>query len=283
MHIFRFRTRCLARRWRILGDQRGLTLLELLVASVIGLIVVASAFELYLTQHRNWLIQDGVTDAQHAARASIKMLSGHIRMAGYGLREEIGALEADNANPDTLLVIYQPPGRCEAPIEWDMPQPSSELRCDGHDISCFEENRYAYIYDPSADTGEFFIITEVQAAAAHIQHNKTILSRKYKKGSQVYMIEAYRFYIDQSDSLHPVLMVEQMGEPAEPFAENIEDLQFRFVMQNGDTLDVPDRPSLVRQVLIDLTARTNREDLQFEDEYRRREFATKVQVRNLGF
>jgi hypothetical protein len=99
----------------------------------------------------------------------------------------------------------------------------------------------------------------------------------------VYMIEAYRFYVDQSDSLHPVLMVEEMGELAEPFAENIEDLQFRFVMQNGDTLDVPNQPSLVRQVLIDLTARTNREDLQFENEYRRREFATKVQVRNLGF
>ncbi len=282
MRICKLHARDLLRRLRIPGGQRGITLIELLVASIIGLIVVGSAFELYLTQHRNWLIQDEVTDAQHAARASVKMLSGHIRMAGFGLREEIGALEAANANPDTLLVIYQPPGRCEAPIEWDMPQPSAELRCDGHDISCFEEDRYAYIYDPVADTGEFFIITEVQVAASHIQHNKTIFSRKYPKGSEVYMIEAYRFFIDQSDSLHPVLMVEEMGEPAEPFAENIEDLQFRFIMQNGDTLDVPNQPSLVRQVLIDITARTNREDLQFEGEYRRREFATKVQVRNLG-
>jgi prepilin-type N-terminal cleavage/methylation domain-containing protein len=283
MRIFRCRKNRLLPWPRLLGGQRGMTLIELLVSSIIGLIVVASAFELYLTQHRGWLIQDEISDAQQAARASIRMLSGHIRMAGFGLPEQIGPLVAHDANPDTLMVIYQPPGHCEAPIEWDMPQPSAELRCDGHDISCFEQNRWAYIYDPTADTGEFFVITEVQAAAAHIQHNTTVLSRCYPKGSQVFMIEAYRFYIDQSDSLHPVLMVEEMGEPAAPFAENIENLQFRFVMLNGDTLNIPNQPGLVRQVLVDLTARTNREDLQFQDEYRRREFATKVQVRNLGF
>jgi len=271
------------RRSLLIGNERGLTLIELLVASVIGIIVVGAAFQLYITQHKNWIIQDQITDTQQSARASIKMLSKHIRMAGYGLPEKVEPFYASNTNPDTLVVVYQPPGMCEAPIEWDMPQPSSELRCDGHDISCFEQDRLAYIYEAAADTGEFFIITEVQVAAAHIQHNKTILSRNYKKGSEVFLVNAYRFFIDKSDTLHPVLMVEDISKPAEPFAENIEDLQFRYIMQNGDTLDVPNQPDLVRRVLITVIGRTDKTDLQFEGEYRRREFATEVQVRNLGF
>jgi len=266
----------------VLLNQRGMTIAEILIAALIGAIVITSAFEVYINQHRNWVIQNEITDAQQAARASVKMLSGHIRMAGHGLPELAPPIVAVNSNPDTLLIVYQPSDGCEAPIEHDMPQPSSELRCDGHDISCFEENTWGYIYDPFADIGEFFVITEVQVAASHIQHRISQLSRKYPKGSEVYQIAAFRFYIDESDSLHPMLMVEEMGRPAEPYADNIEDLQFRFVVVNGDTLDVAPNPELVRRVLITVTARTDQTDLQFEGEYRRREFATEVQVRNLG-
>ncbi len=273
----------LCRYLRQFGSQRGTTLIELLVASVIGLIVVGAAFQLYLTQHKNWVTQDQVTDVQQAARSSIKMLSNHIRMAGYGLPNKVAPLTAVNSNPDTLLVMYQPAGGCEAPIEHDMPQPSAELRCDGHDISCFEEDRWAYIYDAVADTGEFFRITEVQTGSSHIQHNQDVFSRKYPKGSDVTMVETYRFYIDDTDTLHPMLMFEEVGAQPLPYAENIEDLQFRFVMQNGDTVDVPAQPGMIRQVLINLTAHTEKTDLQFAGEYRRRSFATKVQVRNLGF
>ncbi|MFC1475381.1 prepilin-type N-terminal cleavage/methylation domain-containing protein [Candidatus Zixiibacteriota bacterium] len=268
---------------RIIGNQRGLTLIELLVASVIGLIVVGSAFKLYLTQHQTWLIQDEVTDAQQAARASVKMLSKHIRMAGYGLPSGISAIEAADANPDTLMVINQATESWDVYLGKDMPLPSAELSCNGYDVSCFSDGGWAYIYDPVADIGEYFLISHVQPDAAHLQHNTMPLSQKYPKGSKVIPIEALRFFIDNSDSLHPMLMVEKIGQRPEPFAEDIENLQFRYVMQNADTLDIPNQASLVRQVLVTITARTSRTDLQFEDEYRHREFATQVQVRNLGY
>lgn len=273
---------CPRRHGGWLGNQRGVTMLELLVASFIGIIVVGSAFQLYLTQHKNWLIQDEITDAQHAGRASIIMLSKHIRMAGHAIPDIVEPFTAVNSNPDTLMVIYRPAANCEAPLEHPMPQPSAELRCDGHDISCFEVGELAYIYDPFADIGEFFVITHVQQSS-HIQHRPGQLTHKYPKGSQVFMIDAYRFYVDESDTLHPMLMVEKMGQPAEPYAENIEDLQFRFVMRSGDTLDVPIPARQVREVLIDVVARTDREDLQSTGEgYRRRPFSTEVFVRNLN-
>jgi len=163
-----------------------------------------------------------------------------------------------------------------------MPQPSSELRCDGHDISCFEENTWAYVYDPVADTGEFFYITKVQVAASHIQHNTAPLSRKYPKGSTVMMMDLYKFYIDTTDTDHPNLMVQREGNQTYVYAEDIEDLQFRYGLANGVFVDVPPSASVIREVLITLTARTARKDFQFQGDHRRRTLTSDVKVRNLG-
>lgn len=264
----------------VIGNQRGSTLLELLVASFIGLIVVGSAFEIYLTQHEHWIIQDEVTDAQQSARAAIKMLAGHIRMAGYGLPAGMDPIISVNSDPDTLVTINQPAGLCEAALTQPMAQPSSILQCTGYDVSCFAADLWAYIYDPGADTGEFFQVQQVQEGSSQIQ--PPALSRSYPQGSNVFLVEEYRFFIDRSDTLHPTLMVQTIGGQPEPYADNIEDLQFRYVMQNGDTLDVPNQPDLVRRVFVTAIARTDRTDLQFEGQYRRRQFATDIQVRNLG-
>jgi len=264
-------------------NQHGTTLIELLISSLIGLIVVASGFEIYLTQHRNWVIQDEVTDAQQSARVSIKMLSRHMRMAGYGLPDGMMPIIAENNDPDAIMILYQPPGGCQATLRKDMTGVSTDLFCNDQDLLCFKVNGWGYIHDPSTDSGEFFVITEVKDAPNRILHQLTPLSKEYPEGSLVLMIEAYRFYVDGPDSTCPMLMVERMGQAPEPFADNVEDLQFRYVMQNGDTLDIPNLPDLVRRILVTITTRTARADLQFEGEYRRRQFATEVQVRNLGF
>ncbi len=268
---------------RRLGNQRGTSLIELLIASFIGLVVVGAAFELYLTQHKNWIIQDQVTDAQQAARSSMRMLTNHIRMAGYGLPTNVTPMLTSNSDPDTLTIFYQPPGGCQARLQTAMTMPTSELDCSGADVVCFEADQWAYIHDPVADSGEWFIVSHVHEGSSEIEHSTMPFSKAYPVGSLVMKIEAYRFYIDKSDSLHPTLMHQKIGEFPDAHAENIADLQFRYVMQNGDTLDVPNQAELVRQVLIEIAAHTDRTDLQFEGEYRRREFATKVQVRNLGF
>lgn len=95
-------------------------------------------------------------------------------------------------------------------------------------------------------------------------------------------MDMYKFYIDTTDSNHPHLMVQRVGEPPYVYAEDIEDLQFRYGLANGVFVDVPPHASMVREVLITLTARTERKDLQFTGEYRRRTLTSGVKVRNLG-
>ncbi len=264
------------------GHPEGFTLVELLIALLITGVVVSAGYGLYLTQHEGWIIQEQISSMQQNVRAAMHELETRIRMAGYGLPGGFQPIYAANANPDTITILFQNEFGCESTIEHSMPHPSSELRCDGHDVSCFEEDTWAYIYDPVADTGEFFYITKVQVAACHIQHNTAPLSRRYPQGSTVMYVDLYKFYIDTTDSNHPHMMVQKVGASPAVYAEDIEDLQFRYGLANGVFVDVPPSASVVREVLITLTARTERKDLQFQGEYRRRTLTSDVKVRNLG-
>jgi len=264
------------------GHPEGFTLVELLIALLITGVVVSAGYGIYLTQHEGWIIQEQISNMQQNARAAMHELEARIRMAGYGLPGGFQPIYAANTNPDTITILFQNEFGCEATIEHSMPQPSSELRCDGHNVSCFEEETWAYIYDPFADTGEFFYITQVQVAASHIQHNTAPLSRRYPKGSTVMYVDMYKFYIDTTDTNHPNLMVQGVGGSPAVYAEDIEDLQFRYGLANGVFVDLPPSASVVREVLITLTARTERKDLQFAGEYRRRTLTSGVKVRNLG-
>jgi len=264
-----------------LKNKAGMSVIELLIGMFLAGLVTASIFEVYINQHKNWMIQEDITNIQQNGRAAIDELSRQLRMAGHELPQGIEAIEAYDTNPDTIVINFSS-GGCDAPIEHKMPKPSSELRCDGHDISCFYDGQYAYIFHPDSGGGEFFEITQVQVAAAHIQHNTMPLSRIYDKGAIVMSLNRYKYYIDYSDSLHPNLMLKLPGQTPQVYAENIEDLQFRYTMKGGAVVNVPPSAADVREIHIELTARSDKPDIDFEqDPYRRRTYATKVNLRNL--
>ena len=262
-------------------DSKGFTLMEILIALFLSSIVLTVIFKVFITQHQNWAIQEQVTDMQQNARAAIDELTRQIRMAGHELPLGLPCIQAYNTNPDTILINYGD-GGCDAPLEHDMPLPSAELRCDGHDISCFHDGQWVYIFHPDSGGGEFFQISEVQVGSAHIQHNMMALSQPYPKGAIVIALQQIKYYIDNSDTLHPNLMMELPGQQPWIYAENIEDLQFEYTMKNGLIVDVPAIYDDVRQVKITLTARTERPDPDFPDDpYRRRQYTSRVNLRNL--
>jgi len=262
-------------------NNSGMSLIEMLIGLFLAGLVTTSVFEVYINQHKNWMIQDDVTNIQQNGRAAIDELSRHIRMAGHALPFGIQSIEAYDTNPDTIIVNYVSDG-CDATISDPMPNPSSELKLVGSDVSCFHEDQWAYIWDPVTQTGEFFLITHVQVAASKIQHNTMSLSKKYDQGAILLSLSRLKYYIDNSDTLHPNLMLEMPGQAPQVYAENIEDLQFRYTMKNGSIYDTPPIIDDLREVHITVKARSDKPDIDFEDEpYRKREYATKVNLRNI--
>jgi prepilin-type N-terminal cleavage/methylation domain-containing protein len=262
-------------------ESRGFTLIELLIATIIGTIAVAAGFQLFIDQNKGHIIQASLSDMQQNGRAAMDELVDKVRQAGYKLQSGIPALGSSDTNPDTIRLCFLAEPQCTARLSDPMPQPSAELKCVGYDISCFEENTWAYIYDPTTQTGEFFYITAVQLASMHVQHNLAQLSKSYPANSRVFNLDFYKYYVDDSDTLHPRLMMQKNGQDPVIYSDNIEDMQFHYVMASGAVYDTIAVDRYVREVEMQLTVRTEKNDLFLQD-YRRDTLATRVMVRNLG-
>ncbi|NOY88794.1 MAG: hypothetical protein GXO93_05315 [FCB group bacterium] len=264
-------------------NKGGTSLIEVMIALAITGVVTASIFKLYVVQHKNYMIQDDISDIQQNVRASIDELSKNIRMAGFDLPLGIEGIEAYNTNPDTIVILYQSSG-CDTYLSDPMPQPSAELKC-GSDVSCFHVDQWIYIYDADSAWGEWFQVSQVQQAALHIQHREASLSRAYDANALVLAMTRIKFYVDNTtDTAHPALMMQLQGQNPQVYAENISDLQFKYRMKSGQLLDVPDITENTREVQISITGHSNTPELADDgtQSYRYRTFSTSVYLRNIG-
>ena len=66
-------------------SQKGMTLLELLIACFLTFVIGAAALEFYSSQHNQWLAQNDVSDMQQNIRALLDELTTNIRSAGFGI------------------------------------------------------------------------------------------------------------------------------------------------------------------------------------------------------
>jgi type IV pilus assembly protein PilW len=64
--------------------QRGLTLLELLVAITLGLAVVTGTIQIYLGTSQTYRVQEAQSRIQENGRFAMEILNREIRMAGFG-------------------------------------------------------------------------------------------------------------------------------------------------------------------------------------------------------
>jgi len=266
----------------VIKNSRGITLVEILVAGLMTFILAAAVMEFYVSQHGQVLVQEQISDMQQNGRAAMNEIAAQVRQSGYGLPDSMNCILGYNSNPDSIVLVYSKGPGCDVTIEWQMPQPSAELRCDGHDLSCFNDNEWAYIFDPNTNTGEYFYITKVQMAPAHIQHNLAPLSKAYPKGSYVISIDRLKYYVDNSDAAHPKLMRQKNFGAAQVYAEDVTDLQFTYTLSDGTTTSAPSANAIVKSVQLTVNARTMRADEKYVSNsgYRNRNLNTRVFVRN---
>jgi type IV pilus assembly protein PilW len=64
-------------------NRKGITLIELLVALVIGGIIIAAIYRVFLAQSRAYVVQDQVVEVQQNVRSGMEILLRDLRMAGF--------------------------------------------------------------------------------------------------------------------------------------------------------------------------------------------------------
>jgi len=64
-------------------NQKGITLIEMLVSLVIASIVIAGVYHVFINQVKSYEIQDQVAEKQNSVRAGMEIMAADLRMAGY--------------------------------------------------------------------------------------------------------------------------------------------------------------------------------------------------------
>lgn len=262
--------------------QSGFTIVELLVGLLAAAVVTYAAMSLYITQHKEMIVQDQVSDVQSSIRAAATVIADAVRMAAYNVPNGITAIETYDTNPDSIVITYDSGKLVDVKLTNDMTQLSSDLTCQGYDLSNLQESESIYLYDAAADVGEFLVADRILEGPSRIRHTVD-LSRVYPEGSEVISLIRVKFYVDQSNADHPNLMIQTYGSTPEVFSENVTDLDFRYYLSSGAILTQTNASKLIRMVEIDIVGRTDQPDEDFFEGYRTRSFSLKAKVRNLDF
>jgi hypothetical protein len=211
------------RTFRRLRSESGYSLVELLVSSTIMLVVTGAIFGLMHPSQGTASTQPEVADLQQRTRVGSETLFKELVMAGAGVYQgpvtgslinffapiiprRMGRTDPDDplgpdgARSDVITLAYIPNTYSQTTISSPMPNVSAELKvtkipnCPKGDELCgFEEGMDVIVFDTSGNF-DVFTITEVQDAAAHLQHRQQDLSIPYEVGASVTQIVSNTYY-----------------------------------------------------------------------------------------
>lgn len=283
--------------------QAGFTLVELLVALLIGGILVSLIFLFLNVQSKSFLRSRDSSEMQQELRWAMQFVSDHVKLAGnivpQVLVSDTGCKVIDNVNgagnsPDSLTII----GSFRSvmiSLDQSMANESAQIRCSVKPnppavplTDVFSVNDLAFI--SNGTFSEVFQVTKVQGdllfhetslpwnSSANLQH-------RYETQSSLSAVEVYSFYVKTDESGHQNLMVKSPAWPEQVLAGDIEDFQVRFNMKSGNWKDTVEANEItlneIREVEVTLRARSSQplrgyRDAKYGDAYKHMELKNAV-------
>jgi len=267
-----------------LGRNKGVTLIELMMALVVSSILIAALYRIFIGQQKTYTVQEQVVDMQQNVRVAINRMMSEIRMAGFGGVRDVLGLE-DGVNGFTQEIT---PGSNTITIVGGFKQ----IRRDNGDpilISSASGNQVTLKYatdefDRAAH--RFISIGGVESNTVSQRDGRVLtlgsnLKLNHPADTPIFKIQAITYATGISDGKPVLRRNENTGGGGQPLAENIESVQFEYFDANGNPTA---NPANIRMVKVTATARTDRSDPDFKtgDGYRRRQIVSNTYIRNMG-
>ncbi|MDM1695928.1 PilW family protein [Thiopseudomonas alkaliphila] len=125
------------------AQQRGFTLVELMVAMLIGLILTLAALQVFLTNQRTFALQQALTELNEDGQLAIRYMVADIRRAGQG-DDILGAVEPiwleqasdGGTGNDTLAIQYWGLDTCTGEQFADLTQVESRYSINNGELQC---------------------------------------------------------------------------------------------------------------------------------------------------
>jgi type IV pilus assembly protein PilW len=257
-----------------------------MAALVILAIAMTAVFATFISQQKSFTVQNRVAEMQQNLRQAVEYMSRDIRMAGYGIPDNVAIpagivasgvtpirslyAKDNTTGPDQIYILYFFDMDDNQRSTWNTGTMASGAGTVTVDNT-----------DGFLSSGELVIVTDwvraqlfqtILKTATALNFGGTIYqgtaSNAYGPGSaarpNIAKARFVRYYIDSTtDPAHPTLMVDRMGGLThQPLADDIEDMQLTYGLDtNADGVvdswsASPATPSQIRQVQLQIIART---------------------------
>jgi len=293
-------------------NNQGFTLVELMVAMAISLVVMGAIFLTFKSQQDSYVIQEQVSAMQQNLRAAMYMLTRDIQMAGYytnfdgnqytmdwddldGTNETIRPLiyarnnvadgGGDNIKDNTDVITIVKASSKTRPLADPESATGSSVADALRNVDNLKAGKCALLVKANLSRAEFF---QVQEDSGDMSLTITLVEN-YKENDSIYRADVIVYYVDDEDDpgdatdnddpANPKLLRKNLGsnQSAQVVAENIDNLQFRYLLNSGPPLI--DNPSgsepNVRAVEISIQAIT-------VNGQKTRTLTSLVKTRNIG-
>ncbi len=291
------------------ASERGMTLLELLVAVCVSGILITIAFQFLSVSAEGMLSGREHAEMQQELRWATQFVSEHVALAGNTvpqlLLDDKGHQIITNFNgagdePDSLGIV----GSFRSVVltlDQTMGNEDSPIKCsDKTSVPAIPLDELLAIKDlgviSDGTFSEVFQITDI--SGDQVLHDTSLpwndskqLEHRYAIGSTFSMVANYSFFVATDEKGRPNLMVRTQAYPPQILAGDVEQFQVRFLMKSGQWQDTVDASEItmneVSQVEIYMRARSPQpirgyRDPVYGDAYKRMELRTMVIPRNIS-
>ena len=280
----------------LLRKNKGITLIELLVALVISGILVGGIYRTFIGQQKTYTVQERVVDMQQNVRASINRMMTEIRMAGFGNVSMLlpapygsglgvtigGTTYNDVVNPNNpvagSVTILSGMGSTTITGFPALNQITVNSLTDSQGNTLFDTGDRQYV---SVGGVESYRITNIAGNTLTLSGN---LTYAHPVNTLVFAIRAVSYQVDGTLTLLrdeiPRPSTQAVAQP-QPVADNIDNLQFVYFNANGNP---PAQNADVRVIEVTLRARTDSSDPDYKSDggYRKRQIASRIHLKNMG-
>jgi len=262
--------------WTVFEKKTGVTLIELLIALVLSSILTAALYRVFIDQEETYTVQDQLAEMQQNVRVAMGQMTREIRMAGYG-----GDMLSIFGDINGFTNIITPAGNAitivladeVGVLKQNAAKGANHLKVTNARIFNTDKKKYLCLNGLNNYL--------VQSVAEDTIILTTPLAEGHPINQAVYLVKAISYYLGLSGAKSVLRRNENTGGGGQPFAENIESLEFSYFDSNGG---VASNPPEIRMVKVTITARTKLLDprLKGGDGYRRRTLSSHIRVRNIG-
>jgi prepilin-type N-terminal cleavage/methylation domain-containing protein len=285
------------------GTNRGLTLIELMVALAISAVIIAILYRTFVGQNKTYTVQEQVVEMRQNQRAAVSNMMRELRMTGFGsvsgrLPITLGNQTYQNVvnrdRPATGWITVVGAVIADSGIVYLKSTPVQKGTTPQIEVT------NAADFDADSTRGKNYIsiggveahrITNISGNVLTLGEKLLYKNKDYDPDDPAYRDSDDPKYNPNPTRVYPIRAVsyyagtrnENTGGGAQPTAENIESIRFEYLDAQGN---IAAADAAVQMIRVTVTAMTDpdRPDadlLKTGDGLRRRVISSNIQLRNV--